>query len=236
MALSGNKFGLLIGLLLAIAIAFFPLRLVFVVADAEQHGVSARAVEGTIWNGSVRDLRLGALNIGDLDMGARFWSIFVGRLSLDLYDTNKERASTGNVQLSSGSYKIENLDIEVTANAAGIGNLVKTIEFQNLSANVTDEKCKQASGQLRLTIGPNPLGLNLKNGLLGSASCKDDALFFLLKSQSATEEVHLSLTANGGYNGKLIINKNSLQDARLLSQLGFEASGENLERSFSGSF
>ena len=55
-------------------VIFIPLR-----AVVGGEGVTARKVEGIIWDGSVRDLRLGTLPVGDVNARLLIWPLFLGR-------------------------------------------------------------------------------------------------------------------------------------------------------------
>jgi general secretion pathway protein N len=46
--------------------ATFPLRTALAMAGASEHGLAAREVTGSVWNGSLRDARFQNLAVGDV--------------------------------------------------------------------------------------------------------------------------------------------------------------------------
>ena len=57
-------------------------------------GITARKVDGIIWDGSIRDLRLGKLSVGDVNARLLFAPLFMGRAEILL--------SRGNAQFVPG--------------------------------------------------------------------------------------------------------------------------------------
>jgi general secretion pathway protein N len=49
-------------------IATFPLRTALAMAGANEHGLAAREVTGSVWNGSLRDARFKNLAVGDVSV------------------------------------------------------------------------------------------------------------------------------------------------------------------------
>ena len=92
---------------LAISMAIFmPLRVIF-----GGDGVTARKVDGIIWDGSVRDLRLGKLPVGDVNTRLRFWPLFLGRAELLLSRGNAPFAPgmSGSISRGIGGVSINDL-------------------------------------------------------------------------------------------------------------------------------
>jgi len=59
------------------AIICMPLRTIVAV-----DGVTARKVDGIIWDGSIRDLRLGKLPVGDVNARLLFSPLFMGKAEI----------------------------------------------------------------------------------------------------------------------------------------------------------
>ena len=95
--LSGRAKLALAALFVAALIVAFPLRLALGWSGAGERGVTARAVEGTVWAGLVGDLRLGALPLGDLAVGLRPLPLLIGRREFSL-----ERLAAGGTPEFSG--------------------------------------------------------------------------------------------------------------------------------------
>ena len=60
-------------------IVAFPLRLALGLADPGGRGITAREVGGTIWDGAIGDLRIGALPLGDVAANLRPLPLLIGR-------------------------------------------------------------------------------------------------------------------------------------------------------------
>lgn len=94
-------------LLMLSVILFMPLR-----AIVSGEGVSARKVDGIIWDGSIRDLRLGKLPIGDVNARLLVGPLFLGRADILLSRGNApyRPGFTGTVSRGFGSMSVNNLN------------------------------------------------------------------------------------------------------------------------------
>jgi len=66
-------------LLAVAAIIFMPLRIIL-----GGEGMSARKVEGIIWDGSIRDLKIGRLPIGDVNARLHFLPLLIARAEISV--------------------------------------------------------------------------------------------------------------------------------------------------------
>ena len=75
-----RKIGIAAALLLLVAaLILMPMRIVF-----GGNGMSARKVEGLIWNGAARDLRVGQLSIGDVNVRLHALPLLLARAKFSL--------------------------------------------------------------------------------------------------------------------------------------------------------
>ena len=204
------------------AAAFMPLRTALGLSNL--NGVTAKSVHGTIWAGSIYDLKAGRLSFGDMGARLRLLPLLTGRGEYEV----SQNAETGGNGFSGtvgggwGGTQIEHLT--GTANSrANSGSLPLTaIEFQDFSVRFAGGKCRSASGSLRLVLEPTAIpGINIGSGFLGSAKCRAGKLFLPLVSGSAMERADISIDANGNYSLSLVLNNVEPQAASILPLAGF---------------
>ncbi|HEU0067174.1 MAG TPA: type II secretion system protein N, partial [Sphingomonas sp.] len=70
--------------LLIAMLVFLPLRLVLGMAGVGEEGLTARAVEGSVWMGRLRDARFGDVPLGDLNAHVSPWPLLIGRARVEL--------------------------------------------------------------------------------------------------------------------------------------------------------
>jgi len=73
---------LLLVLLIPALVMTLPLRVGLTLIGGERSPLSAMAAEGSIWSGRLIDARIGAVPLGDPEVGLKFWPLFVGRQRL----------------------------------------------------------------------------------------------------------------------------------------------------------
>lgn len=204
---------------LAIAmIIFMPLR-VIVGGD----GVAARKVEGIIWDGSVRDLRLGKLPLGDVNARLRFWPLFLGRAELLLSrgDAPFAPGISGSVSRGIGGMSIKGLTATLPVGQLFAPFPAENIHFEDFSARFASGRCIDAGGQVRLTLSNTIPGLDLQNGMLGKPRCDAARLLLPLVSQSAMERADVLLSADGSYTVTVTLDANRGDQPALLNLAGF---------------
>lgn len=208
----------LAAMLVLCLVIFMPLR-VLVVGE----GITARKIEGIIWDGSVRDLRLGTLAIGDVNARILFWPLFLGRAELLI--------SRGDAPLAPGikgsvSRGIGGLSVNDFSATLPVGSLLapfpaENIQFERFSARFVAGRCIAAAGQVRLTLSDSIAGLNLQNGMLGKPRCDGPSLLLPLVSQSAMERADIRLSADGSYTIAVTLDANRGDQAATLNLAGF---------------
>src|SRR5437667_12043274 len=56
----------------------------FITARLAKRGVISSATSGTVWHGEVTGLRVGVLNLGNVEWTFRFLPLFTGKLAADI--------------------------------------------------------------------------------------------------------------------------------------------------------
>lgn len=205
-------------LLMLSVILFMPLRTI-----VGGEGVSARKVDGIIWDGSIRDLRLGKLPIGDVNARLLVGPLFLGRADILLSrGTAPYRPGfTGTVSRGFGSMSVNNLNATLPVAALFAPFPAENIQFEGFSAKFAAGRCMQAGGQVRLIMSDSLPALNLQNGMLGQPRCDGAGLLLPLVSQSAMERADIRLSADGSYIVTVTLETEATEQGAMLTLAGF---------------
>ena len=207
-----------IAVLAASLVIFMPLRTIL-----SGDGVTARRVDGIIWDGSVRDLSLGKLPVGDVNARMLFWPLFLGRAEMLLSrgDAPFAPGVSGSVSRGIGGLSVNNLTATLSVGSLFAPFPAESIQFEGFSARFAAGRCMEASGQVRLTMSETVPGLNLQNGLLGKPRCEGASLLLPLVSQSAMERADIRLSGDGVYTVTVTLDSNRGDPPALLNLAGF---------------
>jgi general secretion pathway protein N len=202
------------------AIIFMPLRTI-IAGD----GVTARKVDGIIWDGSIRDLRLGKLPVGDVNARLLFVPLFMGRAEILLSRGNAQFVPgiSGSVSRGLNGVSVNNLSATLPVGTLFAPFPAENIQFEGVSARFAAGRCMEASGQVRLTLSDTMPGLNLQNGMLGQPRCDGAQLLLPLVSQSAMERADIRLSADGSYTVTVMLNGDRGDQAAALNLAGFRS-------------
>lgn len=205
-------------LLVVVAGIFMPLRTI-----VGGEGVSARKVEGIIWDGSIRDLRIGKLPVGDVNARLNFLPLLLGRaqISLSRGDAPFAPGISGSVTRRLGGVSIDEMKATVPVAALFAPLPAENLELQDFSARFTAGRCAEVSGSVRLTLANTVPGLDLSNGLLAKPRCDRGQLLIALLSQSAMEHVDIRLSADGAYTATVFLEGDRAEQAGSLILAGF---------------
>jgi general secretion pathway protein N len=201
------------------AIIFMPLRTI-IAGD-----VTARKVDGIIWDGSIRDLRLGKLPVGDVNARLLFVPLFMGRAEILLSRGNAQFVPgiSGSVSRGLNGVSVNNLSATLPVGTLFAPFPAENIQFEGVSARFAAGRCMEASGQVRLTLSDTMPGLNLQNGMLGQPRCDGAQLLLPLVSQSAMERADIRLSADGSYTVTVMLNGDRGDQAAALNLAGFRS-------------
>jgi general secretion pathway protein N len=205
-------------LMMLSVILFMPLRTI-----VGGEGVSARKVDGIIWDGSIRDLRLGKLPIGDVNARLLVGPLFLGRADILLSRGNApyHPGFTGTVSRGFGGMSVNNLNATLPVAALFAPFPAENIQFEGFSAKFAAGRCMQAGGQVRLIMSDSLPGLNLQNGMLGQPRCDGAGLLLPLVSQSGMERADIRLSADGSYTVTVTLEAEAVEQGTMLTLAGF---------------
>lgn len=214
-----RSYTITVAVLLIVAFSIFmPLRTI-VAGDQ----ISARKVDGIIWDGSIRELSLSKVPFGDVNARLKFLPLFLGRaeIALSRGDAPFAPGINGSVTKRFGGVSIEKFNATLAIGSLFDPLPVEDIILQDFSARFTGSRCSEAGGAVRMTLTKAIPGLDLSNGLLAKPRCDRGQLLIPLLSQSATEHVDIRLSADGAYSVTILLEGDNSQNADALALAGF---------------
>jgi general secretion pathway protein N len=225
--------------LLAALLILLPLRIVFDMAGLGSRGVSARSIEGTIWSGTVRDLRIGKLSLGDLDAGLSAVGLLRGETVLDM---TRAQDAPGQPPLAFSLVRSGNS----TAMRDGVGEIatadlfaplpLRSVSLDEVTIAFDGRRCAAASGAVRVNIEQSLFGLTLQRGLSGNLRCDGADLLVPLKGQSGLEQMDIRIRGNGRYTADFRLGGLAASAGPALSALGFRQQGDAMAIRIDGRF
>jgi general secretion pathway protein N len=200
------------------AIAFMPLRTI-IVGD----GVIARKVDGIIWDGSIRDLRVGKLPMGDVNARLNFLPLFLGRAQILLSRGDAQFAPgiSGSVTRRIGGFSVDNFKATLPVASLFAPLPVEKLDLQNFSVRFAAGRCAEAGGTVRLSVASGIAGLDLANGLLGKPRCDRGQLLIPMLSQSAMEHVDIRIAGDGNYTATIYLEGDRAEQSAAIGLAGF---------------
>lgn len=205
-------------LLLAALLVFMPLRVA-----VGGNGVVARKVDGIIWDGSIRDLRVGRLPVGDVNAALKFWPLFLGRaqISLSRGDAPFSPGINGSITWRPSGFSVDNMKASLPVGQIFAPLPAENVELEDVSVRFSAGRCAAASGNIRLTLAGGIAGIDVANGLLGKPRCDRGELLVPLLSQSAMEHVDIRVKADGSYTATIFLEGDRVEQAVVLGAAGF---------------
>lgn len=217
-------------------IAFMPMRLVLGWFGLGETGLAARAVNGSVWWGSLSGARFGDLELGDLRARLSPVQLFVGRARVTLDGREDSRALHGAIGVSRHSVGLDDMTATLAAGNVFAPVPVSAINLDDVSVRFQDGSCQRAEGRIRATLSGDLAGIALTQGLSGTARCESGALLLPLTSQSGTESVALRLWASGRFRAELLIQPTDSTAVQKLVLSGFQASANGYRLAIEGKF
>ncbi len=207
-------------LLSSAMVIFMPLRTI-IAGDA----VSARRVDGIVWDGSIRDLRVGQMPIGDVNARLHFLPIFLGRaqIALSRGDAPFAPGISGSVTRRIGGFEVNDLKATLPVSTLFAPLPAENLDLQDFSVRFIAGRCAEASGNVRLTLAGTLPGIDLANGLLAKPRCEGGQLLVPLLSQSAMERVTIRIAGDGRYSATVFLEGDRTEQAALLTLAGFRS-------------
>lgn len=220
----------------AAVVLLFPLRLAFGLFGLEKAGISARGVHGLIWSGTVDQLRIANIPLGTVDAGLSPLALFTGTARLNVSrQVGAPDDIRGGVTVRATGFGLEDMTASLAA-----GNIlsplpVSGVDLSGVTVRFDGKLCARAQGQVKARMATSIPGLNLSQGLTGTATCDGDALFLPMVSQSGLEKLNLRLSGDGSYTAQFIVNTQDEALSAELSRDGFAMTQEGQVLRITGS-
>lgn len=185
--------------LVAALIVFLPMRLAL--AGFGASGLSARAVSGSVWHGTLADAGLGPVPLGTIDARLKALPLLAGHARIALARSDPDPLAL-TLDLSPRGFGVAHARGHIPA-AALFGNLpIAGLDLDDVSAAFADGRCTAASGTVRAALAGPLAG----PALSGEARCDGAALLVPLAGAAGGIDVRvfadgrdsLSATIRGG--------------------------------------
>lgn len=219
------------GLLALCLVLLVPLQLALEWTGLPGRGLSARAVEGSVWLGNLRGVQWSARPLGDLQVQLQPLSLLAGtratKLEADTYNLHLLQGRRNGVQALDGTVVLGGLP--------GLQGVTLELEFARFALVFANGRCLRAEGviQAGLTLagGDTPATL-----LSGHPQCVERAALIPLRSEtgSARIEADLRIEADGRYRLQAVVRDADPATTALLGAAGFLQGPAGLSRDASG--
>lgn len=231
-----RKAGLLFAVVLIIAlIATFPLRLALGAISGSGALFTARAAEGSIWNGRLRDMSIDGVSLSDFSAKLSPLKLFSGVAAIQLRALSGEPAAATLVATFS-NYGADNVTTRLVLPGAFDPLPVESVDLKHASVRFSKAGCVSADGQVRVMLAGTLAGISLGQQLLGTPRCDGKILTLALVSQSAMERITLRIVPDGQYSAKLLIRASDAEMTGKLNAAGFRETSEGHFVEISGRF
>ncbi|MEN2785140.1 type II secretion system protein N [Sphingomonas qilianensis] len=229
------------GLLFAAAfvmalLAFLPMRLVLGWIGVGEQGLTARAVEGSVWWGSLSEARFGDLAVGDLRAQLSPVQLLVGRARVTLDGREDVRPLHGAIGISRHSIGLDDMTASLSAGTVFAPVPVTGIDLDDVSVRFQDGNCARAEGRVRATLSGDIGGIALSQGMSGTAKCDSGALLLPLASQSGTEAATIRLWQTGRFRAEISVQPSDPAAGAKLVLSGFRPTAAGYTLAVEGTF
>lgn len=234
-----KRTALVLLLLVAALLVLLPLRIVFDMSGLGERGISARSIEGSIWSGTVRDLRLGRLSLGDMDAGLSPAALLGGEIALAMTratDAPGQPPLAFTLARSGESFAMRDATGEIGTADLFAPLPLRSVALDGAQIAFADGRCSDASGAVRVNIEQNLFGITLQRGLSGSIRCDAGDLLIPLKGQSGLEQMDIRITGSGRYSADFRLGGLAGGAGAALAALGFRQQGEAMAIRINGRF
>ena len=235
--LSGRSKLVLAAIFVIALIVAFPLRHALGLADPGGRGISAREVGGTIWDGAIGDLRIGALPLGNVAAHLRPLPLLIGRREVHierLAMSGAEPDFSANAAGGEGWLSLSEVQGQVPIGDA-FGTIPATaLGFNDFHAELSDGRCVNAGGQVSLILTPFSELMPGPVALSGTARCSKGALYVPMKGPTGLENLFLRLEPDGRWRADLVLGGLPAEVTAPLLEAGFTARPGGIGISASG--
>jgi hypothetical protein len=178
------------GVLLIAAAAMAPARLFLHPRSGE---ITYRDVEGTIWNPTLVEARLGRLNAGNVRLAVSPVDLLFGRLATDVTVNGPDLQGAGRFEVGlGGELRVLARNLVINGAPLGpVGGLPGSTHLEGVEILFADRACRSARGHLEsdaLALAAGVLGHNGPT-LAGGVSCQGAVARLLLAGERDNDQV-----------------------------------------------
>ena len=235
--LTGRSKLVLAAIFVIALIVAFPLRLALSLSDPGGRGITAREVAGSIWDGAIGDLRVGALPLGDVAANLRPLPLLIGRreVHVERFATaGSEPDFSANAAGGEGWLSLRDVQGQVPIGDA-FGSIPATaLGFDDFHAELNNGRCIGAGGQVSLILSPFSELMPGPVALSGTARCSKGALYVPMKGPTGLENLFLRLEPDGRWRADLVLGGLPVEVTAPLLEAGFTARPGGIGISASG--
>ena len=224
--LSGRTKLVLAALFVLALIAVFPLRLALGWSDPGGRGITAREVTGSIWSGTIGDLRVGALPLGDVAAHLRPLPLLIGRREVRIERLASPGAPPGfsaNAAGGEGWLSLREVQGQVPIGDAFGAIPASALGFRDFHLEMSGGRCVGAGGQVSLILAPFGELMPAPVALSGTARCSRNALYVPMTGPTGFERLFLRLEPDGHWRADLVLAGLPAEVAAPLLESGFAA-------------
>ncbi len=226
---------LFVAVMIIAFVVAFPLRLALGAISGTGALFTARAAEGSVWNGRLRDISIDGVSLGDFSAKLSPLRLLSGVAAIELRALSGEPAAATLVA-SFGNFGADNVTTRLVLPGAFDPLPVESVALKEASVRFSKAGCVSADGQVRITLAGTLAGISLGQQLLGTPRCDGKILTLALVSQSAMERITLRIVPDGQYSAKLLIRASDTDMAGKLNAAGFRETSEGHFVEISGRF
>lgn len=208
----------------AALLVLLPMRVALGAIGIGEQGLTARAVEGSLWSGTLREAQVGRIALGDLHAAVSPLALLAGRARVVLGGTATDlgRRIDGAIEISRHSFGLSNMTASVPT-----GNIFAPAPISSLDLSAVDVRfeggtCVRASGRITAALSGDVGGVAMGQAMAGDARCDAGALLLPLASPSGAESAALRLWQDGRYHADLTLRSDDPAAADRLARAGFQ--------------
>ena len=186
--------------LFALALVIFvPMRLALGLLDDV---FTAREASGTIWSGSLKEARIGAAALGDLEARLAPASLLVGRARIEVARPSAAADRlAGAFGVGRNRRSIESVTGTIPVESRFAPLPIASLDLTDVTVRFRDGQCDRAEGLVRANLTGETLGSPLPASLGGAVRCDRGAL--LLPLASGAGGLTLRIFGDGRYEARL---------------------------------
>lgn len=223
------------GLGVLFLILFLPLSIAVAASGLGGTLFSARKAEGSVWNGTLRDVSIDGIPVGDVSARLSFWRLFRGHIALTLNGVT-DPGLRARLLASFSSYGVDGLNARIAAPAAFAPLPVASLALTDLLTEIRGQSCVIAGGRIEAVVDGTMAALPGQIVLTGIPKCDGNVILAPLASAGGREQLRMRIAPNGQYSFLLRVRPADTAVAERLRAIGFRESAAGFDMEASGRF